>query len=106
MGGKKKLSLSQADKAQRRAMKEEEARKSKAEQARAEKKPAGVIPPNPRDGKVINEIRKMKVLTPYIIASRFNIRLSVAKDFLRELCRQGVISHVSSGVNTEIYTPK
>lgn len=106
MGGKKKLSLSQAEKAQRRAMREEAGRARTREQMRAERKFGGVIPPSPKDEKVINEIRRMKVLTPYIVASRFNIRLSVARDFLRELHRQGIISHVSSGVNTEIYTPK
>ncbi len=106
MGGKKKLSISQAEKAQRRAMREEARRARAREQTRAERKFGGIIPPNPKDEKVMNEIRKMRVLTPYTVASRFNIRLSVAKNLLRELHRQGVITHVSSGVNTEIYTPR
>lgn len=107
MGGKKRLTLSQAEKAlQREAEKKEGKRETKAkEPTKLEKKIAGVTPPNPRDEKVIREIQKMRVLTPYTIASRFNIRLSVAKDFLEELHRQGVITHVSNGRHIKIYRP-
>ncbi|MBS7654110.1 hypothetical protein KEJ43_03450 [Candidatus Bathyarchaeota archaeon] len=104
MGGKKKLTISQAEKAQFRESQKEEGKKSKSS-SQAEKKIAGVIPPNPKDEKIIKEIQRMKVLTPYIVASRFNLRLSVARDFLKDLCRYGVIARVSSGVNTEIYKP-
>lgn len=104
MGGKKRLTISQAEKAQLRGSQKEEGKKSKTS-SHTEKKIAGVIPPNPKDEKIIKEIQKMKVLTPYIIASRFNLRLSVARDFLEDLCKYGVIARVSSGVNTEIYKP-
>lgn len=107
MGGKKKLTLSQAEKAlMREAQKKEGKKETKPkETARVEKKVAGVIPPNPRDEKVIKEIQKMKVITPYTIASRFNLRLSIAKDFLEDLCKQGLINHVSSGKHVKIYRP-
>ncbi|MEM1556600.1 MAG: 30S ribosomal protein S25e [Candidatus Bathyarchaeia archaeon] len=107
MGGKKKPTISQALKAQmRETVKEEGAKETKAKApAKVEKKPASVIMPNPRDEKVIKEIQKMKVLTPYTVASRFNLRLSVAKDLLEELQRQGVITFVSSGRHLKIYKP-
>jgi small subunit ribosomal protein S25e len=106
MGGKKKPTLSQAVKAQmREAQKKEGKKETKPKEARVEKKTAGVIPPNPRDEKIIKEIQRMKVLTPYTVASRFNIRLSVAKDFLEELCRRGIVTHISNGVNVKIYKP-
>lgn len=107
MGGKKKLTLSQAEKAlMREAQKKEGKKETKTkEPARVEKKIAGIIPPNPKDEKVIKEIQRMKVLTPYTIASRFNLRLSVAKDFLEELCQQGIITHVSNGRHIKIYRP-
>ncbi|MCX8170607.1 MAG: 30S ribosomal protein S25e [Candidatus Bathyarchaeota archaeon] len=107
MGGKKRLTLSQAEKAlMREAQKKEGKKEGKPkETARVEKKVAGVIPPSPRDDKIIKEIQKMKVLTPYAVASRFNLRLSIAKDFLEELHRQGVITYVSGGRYMKIYKP-
>jgi len=107
MGGRKRLTLSQAEKAYLRETQRQEGKKGfkVKEPTRVEKKVAGITPPNPKDEGVIGEIRRMKVLTPYILASRFNLRLSVAKDFLEELCRQGVITHVSSSKYVKIYKP-
>lgn len=107
MGGKKKPTISQALKAQmREAAKEEGAKETKAKApAKVEKKPASVIMPNPWDEKVIKEIQKMKVLTPYTVASRFNLRLSIAKDLLDELHKQGKITLVSTGRHLKIYKP-
>jgi ribosomal protein S25 len=45
----------------------------------------------------------MKAVTPFAVASRFNLRLSVAKDMLDELAQRGVLEHVSSGKNLKIY---
>ncbi|MEM1515803.1 MAG: hypothetical protein QXH24_07160 [Candidatus Bathyarchaeia archaeon] len=108
MGGKKKPTLSQAEKIQLREMIREEGEKEtkpKTQTVKAEKKPPSVIMPNIRDEKIIKEIQKMKVLTPYTVASKFNLRLSIAKDFLEELYRQGVIDFVSSGRHIKIYKP-
>ncbi|MEM2272633.1 MAG: 30S ribosomal protein S25e [Candidatus Bathyarchaeia archaeon] len=107
MGGKKKPTISQAARAQmKEAAEEGEIKETKIKApAKAEKKPASVIMPNPRDDKIIKEIQKMRVLTPYTVASRFNLRLSVAKDFLEELHKQGVITFVSSGRHLKIYKP-
>lgn len=77
MGGKKKLTLRQMEKMQSRKDVRKE-RRSGGSPA-AEKK---IFLPNHRDQKVIRELEKMKVLTPYTVASRFDLRLSVAKDFL------------------------
>ncbi|MEM1997218.1 MAG: hypothetical protein QW702_04110 [Candidatus Bathyarchaeia archaeon] len=107
MGGKKRLTLSQAEKAlAREAQKKEGKKETKTkEPARVEKKVASVIPPSLKDDKIIKEIQRMKALTPYSVASRFNLRLSVAKDFLEELHRQGVITYVSGGRYIKIYKP-
>ena len=64
-----------------------------------------IIPPDPKDEKVIKQLQSMKVITPYTVASRFNLLLSVAKDFLEELHRQGIIAYVSGGRNLKIYKP-
>ena len=104
MGGKKKLSLKQMERMQDRtapAKKEKEGKSSGG--GAPEKKVAGITPPDIRSEKVLSELKKMKVLTPYTVASRFELRLSVAKDMLEELQQRGVIQFVSGSRNTKIY---
>ena len=107
MGGKKKSTLTQLAKAQMR--REKEARRKRTEKekrlSRIEKKAARIIPPDPGDKKVIGQMRSMKVITPYAVASRFNLLLSVAKDFLEDLHQRGIITYVSGGRNLKIYKP-
>lgn len=100
MGGKKKLSLKQMERMQTR--KGEEKKKEKAA-SQKEKKPSGVVPPDPRNEKMIGELKKMSVLTPYTVASRFNIRISAAKDFLEQLEENHVIQLISGSHDIKIY---
>jgi len=102
MGGKKKLSLKQMERMQQRKDKREGEKQRKASAA-AEKKSTRIIAPQSDDENIIKEIKRMKVLTPYAVASRFDLRLSVAKDFLEELHQRGVVSYVSGGRNIKIY---
>jgi len=106
-GGKKKPTLTQLAKAQRAQQRETKRAKSAKERrfSAAETKGKRIMPPNPRDKKVIDQLKSMKVITPYTVASRFNLILSVAKDFLEELHRRGVITYVSGGRNLKIYKP-
>ena len=107
-GGKKKRTLTQMTKAQRAQQKEARRAKSGKERRASslrDAKAMRIIPPNPRDKKVISQLQSMKVITPYTVASRFNLLLSVAKDFLEELHRQGVITYVSGGRSLKIYKP-
>lgn len=100
MGGKKKLSLKQMERMQTR--KGEEEKKKKAASPK-EKKPSGVVPPDPKNEKMIGELKKMSVLTPYTVASRFNIRISAAKDFLEQLEENRVIQLISGSHDIKIY---
>jgi len=100
MGGKKKLSLKQME---RRQVKKDEKRERGG--AGSEKKPAGIVPPDPKSGKVVDELKKMRALTPYTVAARFNLRLSVAKDLLDELAQKGQIEYVSGSKSIKIYRP-
>ena len=106
MGGKKKLGIKQMERIQTRKD-EEEAGKKKKEKAGPpkEKKAIGVIPPDVKNEKIVSEIRKMNVLTPYTVASRFNIRISAAKDFLEQLEENGAVQLVSGSHNIKIYKP-
>jgi len=109
MGGKKKLTLKQSEKMQERQAKKQSGTgkggKSGAGGGGAEKKAPGVVPPDLRSEKTVGEIKKLKVLTPYAVASRFDLRLSVARDVLEELQQKGVIQYVSGSRNLKIYKP-
>jgi ribosomal protein S25 len=81
-GGKKNKSLSQMTKT---------------------KKGLGITVPDVNNKKVMGELKGLKVLTPSVVASRLNIRLSLAKDFLNELEKRKMIEYVSGGKNLKIY---
>lgn len=101
MGGKKKLSLKQMERMQEK--RDEPKKKEKSAAARKEKKAPRIIAPNPRDKKTVGELRKLRFLTPYTVASRFDLRLSTAKDFLNQLEEHGVVQLVSRSRNIKIY---
>ena len=69
------------------------------------KKTVDIIIPDINNQKVIGELKGLKVLTPYVVASRFNIRLSLAKTFLKEMEKRKMIEYVSGGKNLKIYKP-
>jgi len=105
MGGKKKLSLKQMERSQDKKD-EEEKEKKKKEKGGAptrEKKPLSIVAPDVKDQKIVGELKKMRVLTPYAVASRFGIRISVAKDFLEQLEHSGTIQMVSGSHSIKIY---
>ncbi|MFI5448573.1 MAG: hypothetical protein ACHQ03_02250 [Candidatus Bathyarchaeia archaeon] len=106
MGGAKKKSLAQMEKQQTQqsdtgAAKKQEPSKGKAKgKTVAEKKTSGINLPNFEDAKFMGELSKIGALTPYSIASQFNVRLSVARDILEELERRRLVK--SAGGNTRI----
>ena len=106
MGGKKKLSLKQMERLQRRRGESEKEKKRKEkEAAQMRDKKSGVFPPDPNDQNVANELKRMRVLTPYTVASRLNIRISAAKDLLEQLEAKGVVQMVSGNHSLKIYKP-
>ncbi len=104
MGGKKKLSLKQIERMQSKRDEEDKKKKDKGAPSK-EKKPSGITIPDPKNDKIVGEIRKMNVLTPYSVASRFNIRISTAKNFLEQLEENGAVQLVSGSHNIKIYKP-
>jgi small subunit ribosomal protein S25e len=107
MGGKKKIGLKQMERQQSRQDESEKAKEKKKEKTGSpkEKKTVGVIAPDVKSEKIVAEIKKMNVLTPYAVASRFNIRISAAKDFLRQLEEEGAVQLASGSHNIKIYKP-
>ncbi|NIO37101.1 hypothetical protein GTO27_05295 [Candidatus Bathyarchaeota archaeon] len=99
MGGKKKLSLKQMERSQSKKGKS----KKKESAEPKEKKLPRIVPPDSRSSKVVSELQKMRVLTPYSVASRFNVRISAAKDLLRQLEERGVVHLVSGNHKLKVY---
>ena len=97
-GGKKKQSLKQMTKT-----KEPKNKEQKSDAPPAAKKSLGLTMPDIDNKKVMGTLTGMKVLTPYAVASRFNIRLSLAKAFLKELENRKMVEYVSGGKNLKIY---
>ena len=97
-GGKKKQSLKQMTKP-----KKQKDEKRKAGGPPSAKKSPGLTMPDINSKKVMGEVKAMKVLTPSAVAARLNIRLSLAKTFLKELERRKLVEYVSGGKNLKIY---
>jgi small subunit ribosomal protein S25e len=106
MGGKKKLGIKQMEKQQ---VKEDEDKSKEKKKDKAgvskERKTIGIMPPDAKNEKIVSEVKKMNVLTPYAVATRFNIRISTAKDFLEQLEANGAVQLVSGSHNIKIYKP-
>jgi small subunit ribosomal protein S25e len=103
MGGKKKLGLKQMERMQTKKDEEDKKKKEKTVAPSKERKLSGIVPPDLKNEKIVGELKKMHVLTPYAVASRFNIRISAAKDFLEQLEENGVIQLVGGNHNIKIY---
>jgi small subunit ribosomal protein S25e len=104
MGGKKKLSLKQIERSQDKKDTEDKDKKKKEKAGPPkERKASSVVAPDAKNEKTVAELKKMHVLTPYSVATRFNIRISVAKDLLDQLQQNGTAKYVSGNHNIKIY---
>jgi small subunit ribosomal protein S25e len=104
MGGKKKLNLKQMERMQDKKDEQDKEKKKKEKGGGPkEKKASSVVPPDAKNDKIITEVKKMHVLTPFAVATRYNIRISAAKEFLQELHQNGTIQLVSGSHNIKIY---
>jgi ribosomal protein S25 len=107
MGGKKKLGIKQMEKQQVKTDddKSKEAKKKEKAGPPQRKTTIGIMVPDVKDAKIVSEVKKMNVLTPYAISTRFGIRISAAKDFLEQLEANGSVQLVSGSHNIKIYKP-
>jgi ribosomal protein S25 len=105
MGGKKKLGIKQMEKQQEDKGTEDKKKKEEKKGPPTKKTTIGVLPPDAKDSKIVAEIKKINVLTPYAVSTRYGIRISAAKDFLEQLESNGAITLVSGSHNLKIYKP-
>jgi len=107
MGGKKKLGLKQMEKQQVKEDedKSKEKKKEKAGPPKEKRTIIGVVPPDAKEARNLAEIKKMNVLTPCLVATKFGVRISAAKDFLEQLEKNGAVQLVSGSHNIKVYKP-
>ena len=105
LGGAKKRSLKKIEKQQRLQAKKQqrEQRRRKSESKVPEKKIGGISIPNLEGKDLTEELSKMKAITPYVVASRYDIKLSTAKNMLEMLERRGLIQLVTGNTNLKLY---
>jgi small subunit ribosomal protein S25e len=105
LGGPKKKGISQAEKAQSVSQKksEEGAKKPKTTKP-PEKRIGSITIPDVNSKDLLDELVKMKAITPYQVSSRFGLKISVAKDLLEELTKRKLIRYVGGSSRLRIYT--
>ena len=108
MGGSKRKSMAQMEKTQQQQDSKTDAgqagKKGKTtSKGPADKRPRGLNTPEASDPKIVGEVRKMSVVTPYAVASQFNLRLSIAKDLLEELAKRNIVTLVGGNSRVRIY---
>lgn len=103
MGGAKKKSLAQMEKSQTLEGKKVEPPKKTKTKVVAEKKVRGIAGPEVTDRRFLTELSKMGAITPYALASQFNLRISVAKDLLEELERKRLVQPAGGNARLRIY---
>ncbi len=99
-GGKKNKSLSQMTK-QKKSRNKNSEKQSAAPTGK--KINLGLTVPDVNNKKVLGELKGIKVLTPSVVASRLNVKLSIANAFLKEMEKRKLVEYVSSGKNLKIY---
>jgi len=105
MGGKTKKSITAMEKQQKlREMKEKKAKEEKKEEKK-EKKISSPLLPLEVVKQLENELNNIKCLTPYVLASKFGLKMGVAKSVLRELESRGILRCAARGSRISVYTP-
>ncbi len=106
MGGKKKPTISQLAKRMEREKERKEREKLAARVMESEGRRRLSWVTDDVIRKIIDEVRNVKVITPYELASKYELKISTAKKILRMLANQGLLELVDKSRRVEIYVPK
>ncbi len=93
-----KRSLRQIERQQRRRDTQE-----KKESARVEKTIGSLDIPDVSREELMEQLKRMRAITPTGLATQFNIKVSVAKRLLEELRKARVVDMVSRSHNLKVY---
>ncbi|MEM2122573.1 MAG: hypothetical protein QXE79_02940 [Candidatus Bathyarchaeia archaeon] len=80
--------------------------KVKAEEAKKPSRMRGGLGPDLDEGSILKEISKMKAITPFSVASQYDLKISAAKAMLRRMAEKGLIEAVGGGSRIRIYKVK
>lgn len=100
MGGKKRPTISQLEKKLRRERIEKE--KARKEKIKGEVRIGSV---NISINEVMREVVKTSYVTPYQLASKSGIKISVARKVLKELEEKGLLKLIDKNRRIAIYVP-
>ncbi|UCH02834.1 MAG: hypothetical protein JSV20_03350 [Candidatus Bathyarchaeota archaeon] len=103
MGGVKRKTLAQSEKRQKMQAKKGEKSTSKKSIKYTEKKIGGVHIPKVEDKELTAELLKMKAITPYAVAVKYNITQSAAKQWLQSLVKIKKIEQIAGSNNLKVY---
>jgi small subunit ribosomal protein S25e len=104
MGGAKKLSMAQAEKQQKmQTGKQEKQPASPKGKPTIEKKVGSIELPNLTEKDLLAELSKMRAVTPFQVASKYNVKIGVAKNLLERMAQRGHITMVSRNGSVKIY---
>ena len=104
MGGATKKPISSMEKRQKKL--QEEAQKKaqkKISKTGKEVTSKNIVIDKETIAKVQEELKKEKIVTPYTLASKIGVTMSVAKKILEELQKQGMISQAAKNRRTVVY---
>lgn len=90
-------------------MEKQQAAKDKEDQKTKEKRDkiiGAVDIPDATSDEVMGALRGMKAITPTGVASKFNLKVSVAKKLLRELENSGTLELAARSQNLKVYALK
>ena len=90
-------------------MEKQQAAKDKEDQKTKEKRDkiiGAVDIPDATSDEVMGALRGMKAITPTGVASKFNLKVSIAKKLLRELENSGTLELAARSQNLKVYALK
>jgi small subunit ribosomal protein S25e len=106
LGGGGKKSIAAAEKAQSRSEgKEGEAKEEKKSSTEQKTGPRSVLVSEELLKTIKKEALKTSAVTPYAIASKYNLKISTAKVLLRDFASANLLKKATSNRRTTVYTP-
>lgn len=97
------MSLKQAEKRQSSRDQKMQGDQRRRQSDIPEKKRLGIDLPDLQGKAASDDLKKMKAITPYAIATKYDIRLSKAKNMLHILEKRGLVSLVAATNNLKVY---
>jgi small subunit ribosomal protein S25e len=105
-GGGKKKSIAAAEKAQDRGGgKEGEGKEEKKSSTEQKTGPRSVVVNEELLKTIKKEALKTSAITPYAVASKYNLKISTAKTLLKDFAAANIIRKATSNRRTIVYTP-